>query len=340
MKPFRLALALGLLAAIGCGRPGAESGSVPNDDAPAAENPEITLAENRFAGELLRVSSLGSEHVVAAPASLYGLLGVLLNASENKTLEAISKAMQMEEPRTDKLNPALRFQHDITAQLEGYESYESIWFIWPILLDPTMPQQMLESFGVHVTRMGTFREDVRRKIEADIAEKAPYADPHVTVRLTKDDVYLCYSFVRVDLTIPEGAARTSLQKGDLRAQQIALDEGMDLLVIPYDEKIKLGPDLFIGWEEGGSGEDIAFPTIDFTYHDSLQSTFKELGLEHLFTGPVDMRYLSVELQGMYPMKSLEQVIDVSISGSETAQPVIWALRESQTGAVLLCGIQR
>ncbi len=338
VKPFRLALVLGLLAAISCG-PSPAGEPTPSHEPSVEENPEITLSANRFAGHLLQISDKGTGDVVAAPASLYSLLAVLLNAAENDTLEAISKAMEMEEPRTDKLNPALRHLHDLTVQAEGYASDETIWFIWPILLDPQMPKKMEDSFGVSMTRVGTFRQDGVRRIEEYIRENAPYASSLVTVRLTKEDVYLAYSFVQADL-VPDSGNAKAVQRGEVTGQLVPLGKNLEMLVLPL-EGVETGPELFIGWESSTGKSDLPVPTVDITRRSSLKGSLQGLGLGDLLTGPVDMRYLSVELQGMYGLSDLEQVLDISIAGSEAkAQPLIWAVREVETGTVLLCGIQR
>lgn len=250
------------------------------------------------------------------------LLALLLNASENESLEQLATQMKVPEGRHDLFTKSLQCRLDALRSLPGapVKQGTAVWMIWPILLTPDFQNEMGERLGASVYRLGNAGITASNRIEAwQLKSGAKEAIP---VPLDKSEVMTATHCLNLDPGQWSLAGKSDVEGGSVLFFESTKGLAMAVASGPEMAGLLTSQNLIKAWSsiERFSGGATSGPS---PAHAAAPTTgLKEAGFDFVLDGSNDWRYMSMELR-QASLSSIHSQLDLNtdlpevVSSSET-----------------------
>lgn len=315
---------------------------------------------------------------------VYELLSVFALASEGKTLRSSESALEQERMIASDVGDAVKAVQDDVYR-EGQTPFinrNGVFMIWPILMSREFQDQARHDLHTDLIRLGSAGVRSQNEIN-DWTGGEP-----IVKKLTKQMIFLSVNSSSIKGEWEEGfdpsltEERAFLGSGGKvrlpmmeKAGNLLVSEGEGWLavtlpyakslvsatfVLPEDQSVESlvqnisGPSLAKMIKGKPAPVTLTLPKFSTKNDLSLRGASKDFGGHFLFESPIDLRYMSIEMQGDYPMESWTQRVSVEFgeaggkpkggaSGGHNVvfdKPFLWLISDSKEGVVLASGIFR
>lgn len=296
-----LVMALLSAALIGCRR---EKTEPFGPDLAAARAPLALSAVREADSEALEGLALGllasfcETHTDDFQADLLGpqvLLTLLLNASENESLEKLSAAMKVPEGRHDLYTKSLQAKLDHLRGMPGNPARQgtALWMIWPILLTPDFQNEMGDKLGASIYRLGSAGITASNRIKT--WQKKVGAAPTQEFDLDKKEVMTATT--SLILNPGEWKSFGSVDLEGRRVSYFASSRGLEMALITGDDLpsfFKAQRIISSRSRAKGAADLPSFPASKTKLKH--RAGFERAGFDFVFDQSNDWRYLSMELR--------------------------------------------
>lgn len=245
------------------------------------------------------------------------LLTLLLNASENESLEQLATQMKVPEGRHDLFTKSLQSRLDALRSLpeKPVSQGTAVWMIWPILLTPDFQNEMGERLGASVYRLGNAGITASNRIEAwQLKSGAKAAIP---APLDKSEVMTATLCLNLDPGEWSLAGTSDVKGGTVLFFESTKGLAMAVASGPEMAGLLTSQNLVNAHAsmENLSGSAKISPSASSSA--DVGRGLKEAGFDFVLEGSNDWRYMSMELR-QASLTSIHSQLDLNSSLPEVA----------------------
>ena len=345
---FFVPLILTLILVTGCR--GKSTFEPPTNDYPLRQldpayevDPALFIdGSNLYALSLIQNPDLtdANETIVVSPPNLYVQAFVFLNAASGPTYDGIAEHIGLTFPDHSPVNAAANMWVNQATQTPGLRFGNGIFMVWPIKLEEPFARRMAETFDADIIKLGAAGIAAQEGIDAWSTQRTLAQLKGLNQDLERErDIMISLTTASLDAKVT--SETLSATNGTLSITAFPL-QNTELLFLTLDSTNNTWPTLqeFKDLIEQLSPSQASLtPSITLPLHQTdFVPIYSNDGMEELTEGPLDLRYLALELSGIYNFSQMTQTVELGIEGEKPLEPgTKFAIVDPTNGLILFIG---
>ncbi len=242
-------------------------------------------------------------------------LAFLMNSSEGQTSRELQTSLNLSDKESSDFNDAMN-AYAGSLQDSGLSVTTGLFMVWPILVTPMFQEEMARAYGADIVRLGSAGIGANRALNDYVRARSGGAIDQFSPKLERELVMVLASTQRFQAEWKQSPIQS--EDGTLRfaaPNRIAVSDRLRVSVIPLagDRFDLVIAQTLLPHPEGSVGEmketvalardakeanlPLSVPTFSVTAELDLAKALEPVGVKSLWTGPVDMPQVAMELRG-------------------------------------------
>ena len=276
---------------------------------------------------------------------IFGLL--LLNGSSDDTYKSVAEHLHVTIPDYSPLNIAANDWLISQKDSPNLHVKSGLFFIWPMKLDRPFTNRMAQTLDFDVLKLGTAGIASQQALDKWAQTNSGFPDKGLNQPLDRHkDVLLSMSIATFK---GQTTNQISVQENQDWTMFSAPIENGDFELVWFEPKTTTSSNyptfeqyLELNKVEKKSNTSDSIPEIKVHNVVNMSKILEKTSLEPIVKGPLDLRYISLELKGEFSIGQNLQFIHIDLPSNsatkkDSPQKSGCLIRDSQTGLIVLMG---